>query len=734
MPEARRRGILPGTMLPRLVARLVAGALATLISFAVPAVTLAAGTPTVPSEPDAVILPGPATLHAAVGDLDGDGVRELVRLAGGPQTDGRVQVEAWGQGPDGWARAGEARVLRRGTSVEEAFTERATARTGSTPVYVGEPARILAWSDGSRERLLIAALGDQPAGIPCCLSLWEPVLRDGELALIARNDPNGPGETLHAIDLDGDGTDELLMTQSQPASRTPGFVAPLEAEAMAWDGTMFRTLDRQTFEQGGGSPIWLIGDTDLRPGDEAGFLQPGQGPSVIYRLRLENERLVLDTARVPPLISLVGVPHDASEAIAYAAGGASFVATWKGDTLEVVASSSTSGLLLPAVGAPGEMRLPIVEFDPLSLFLLDETLEVRAAIEPSVAALRATALGAGGAWIGTLPGGDPHGRPAIVFAGRLVGEPEVSDIASLVGAQPVGLLGTGEWVGVLHSLGAPYDLERSGGLLEPDALPHDPWLAIVPTNSLLTPETAEGRLLPSLDGVVVSMDRDEDAVEVLTTPDGFVATIIAPPGSRVVPVALDPPLAGDASGGVVPDDGTFTLPVRSPTTDAADIRFAARALVLTPAGHAYTARWDVQVLAGPPDLAANPDTAPLSFEVMLTGRTAPGVALTIDGTPVAVGADGSFSAAVTAPPWPQTVRLEAVDPVGNRNVQLVSVVGLFDYRTLPWLPIIALLTLLAGVALFLRAPRRLNDATGYDRVEAGALEEIEGEPEGDPPR
>ena len=223
-------------MLSRLVARLVAGALATLMLIGVPSVTLAAGTATVPPEPGSLVLPGPATLHAAVGDLDGDGSRELVRLVGGPQTDGRVEAEAWRLGPDGWARVGDRIVVRRGTSVEEAFTERATARTGSTPVSVGEPARILAWNDGSRERLLIAALGDQPFGIPCCLSLWEPVLNDGELALVARNQPNGPGETLHAIDLDGDGVDELLMTQSEPAERTTGFVAPLQVEALAWDG------------------------------------------------------------------------------------------------------------------------------------------------------------------------------------------------------------------------------------------------------------------------------------------------------------------------------------------------------------------------------------------------------------------------------------------------------------------------------------------------------------------
>ncbi len=140
----------------------------------------------------------------------------------------------------------------------------------------------------------------------------------------------------------------------------------------------------------------------------------------------------------------------------------------------------------------------------------------------------------------------------------------------------------------------------------------------------------------------------------------------------------------------------------------------------------------MRVLASPPALRAEAEPAPLSFDVTLTGRTAPGTAVTLDGTPVLVAPDGSFSHSVTAPPWPHSVRLEAVDPVGNRSVQLVSVVGLFDYRTLPWLPIIVVLTLVVGAILFLRAPRRDAGLAGYDRIEAGALEEIDADVEQPP--
>lgn len=747
MPERPARGILRHTMLPRFAARLVAGALASLTLLGAPSVSLAAGTATVPAEPDVTILPGPATLHATAGDLDGDGSRELVRLVGGPETDGRVLVEAWRLTAAGWRAAGEPVPLQRGVSVEEQFADRVSARSGTAPVGVGEPARILAWRDGTRERLIIAALGDQDESVPCCLTLWEPTLVDGALALVLRNRPNGPGETLHALDLDGDGDDELLMTQSQPATTTPGFVEPLEAEVLGWDGTWFRTVDRQQLDQGGRSPIWLIGDTDGRPGDEAGFVQLGRGPSQLYRLRLDAGKLVLDVETVPPLISLTGFGLDDAGAIVYSSGGASFLATWTDGALDVLASSPASGLLLPPVDGPDGPRLPIVEFQPLTLALLDAGLNTLTRAEPSAAAQLATSLGAAGPWIGTLPGGDRRGRNAVIFAGRLIAtsgandQPYPSDgigeMASLVGSQPVGLLGDGSWLGVLHSLGAPYDLERHGGLLRRDAPPSDPWLAIVPTATSLAPEVEGGRLVPPLDGGVVQVpdaDADADAARVVSLPEGFTATIAAPPGSRVVPVALDPPVRGSARGSIVPASGRLTLPIRPPTTDAANLRFAARALVLTPAGHAYTARWDVQVLGTPPALDVAPSTQALSLDVSLDGQTDAGVGLTADGAPVEVADDGAFHISVTAPPWPSTVRLEAVDAVGNRSVQLVSVVGLFDYRTLPWLPIVALMTLASGLLLLLRRPRPLPGATGYDRVDVGALEEIEGDDETTPLR
>ena len=57
------------------------------------------------------------------------------------------------------------------------------------------------------------------------------------------------------------------------------------------------------------------------------------------------------------------------------------------------------------------------------------------------------------------------------------------------------------------------------------------------------------------------------------------------------------------------------------------------------------------------------------------------------------------------PPWPTDVEVTATDPLGNRAHLMLSAVGVFDYRTLPWVPISVLLVATAAIVLFLRVPR-----------------------------
>jgi hypothetical protein len=73
------------------------------------------------------------------------------------------------------------------------------------------------------------------------------------------------------------------------------------------------------------------------------------------------------------------------------------------------------------------------------------------------------------------------------------------------------------------------------------------------------------------------------------------------------------------------------------------------------------------------------------------------------------------------------VVVAARDPVGNVASESLMVVGWFDYRALPWIPIGALVVGASAVVLFLRVPRT---ATAPRRSEDdGVLEELDPDPD-----
>ena len=90
--------------------------------------------------------------------------------------------------------------------------------------------------------------------------------------------------------------------------------------------------------------------------------------------------------------------------------------------------------------------------------------------------------------------------------------------------------------------------------------------------------------------------------------------------------------------------------------------------------------------------------------------------MTVDGT-------GRFAVSVGVPPWPTEIVIAATDPVGNARTFALSGVGFFDYRTLPWIPIVVVLVAIAGIVLYLRVPHLRPEprAAGDDSV----LEEID---------
>jgi hypothetical protein len=200
-----------------------------------------------------------------------------------------------------------------------------------------------------------------------------------------------------------------------------------------------------------------------------------------------------------------------------------------------------------------------------------------------------------------------------------------------------------------------------------------------------------------------------------------VAEVIGPPGSRVLRLGLDPPLV--EAPREIPPSGMLSVAVVGPAELPADSTYRAALLVLTPAGHAYAAAWRVRVLTQPPPLDVAASTELGSSDVLIRGETATYASVQVDGRAARLTEDGEFSSLVTLPPWPTDVEVVATDFVGNTARTVVSGVGIYDYRGLPWIPIVAALLAVAGAALFLRVPRQGSD--GGPRDGDGRLEELE---------
>jgi hypothetical protein len=307
-------------------------------------------------------------------------------------------------------------------------------------------------------------------------------------------------------------------------------------------------------------------------------------------------------------------------------------------------------------------------------------------------------LGAGGV--------DPDGDPLVQRV-----------VAALPGIWPIGVFGP-DGARMALATATRFDAERTGGRLTAEAPIEPISVTVAATDDVLRAEVDGGALEPTVNGAIA---EQRSAVRpLLLARDSFAVEFAGPPGSSV---ALENGNPDDLRQVLIGGRGIVELTIEPPSPEGVgDEVFSARLQVVTPSGHGYVARWEVQILREPPAVVATTPVAPLSFSVPVRGRTDPGATVLIDGLPVAVRADGRFDGAVQAGLIPRDVRIQVTDRVGNSAQHTLSVVGFLDFRRLPWIPVVAVLTVLAGAILYLRVPRPRRPAA---RGDDATFEEID---------
>ena len=187
----------------------------------------------VPDEPGVVVLPDAPILQSVAADVDGDGRREVVRLIVGAGD--AVFAEVWGQGTQGWQL--------RGDPVEVVPPSRVGLRIDR--VYQATPVRLLVRHVDGVERVTVASqphFEEIDVGEPCCLILHDLAIADGAALRRPVSGPSDFADVITVIDFDGDGTDELLSTESLPTVGQIEFA--IEARVHRWVDGAFAAPDR----------------------------------------------------------------------------------------------------------------------------------------------------------------------------------------------------------------------------------------------------------------------------------------------------------------------------------------------------------------------------------------------------------------------------------------------------------------------------------------------------------
>ncbi|MEX1157006.1 MAG: hypothetical protein WED12_07535 [Chloroflexota bacterium] len=712
--------------------------------------------PALPAEPGARVLDG-EVVAATTGDIDDDGVADLVRVVRSDSNSTLLAVDAWSVNSDGrWTRH-EQVPLRREASVDRQLSglPRPDA-DGMLPVRFGDPVGFLVVGSASStpggSHVMVAAIGTADEDPACCLTIWEVGARSGGTAPaitldLALASGRGAAWIIAArLDPDGEGDyDQILVGDTDTT-------AAARLTVLGWSGGRYREIARRIYPLGSTLLTWASKPL-VSPGlercaphpPEVAVLGPPHPADEDSRVLADLTVLALSGGRLTDEIELIDTPGflsaDAVRAdsvlMSTIDGRMWFGWGWPSTSDEPIPRLDANALATAFGGSPWtplqllSLSGPITDANALTI-ISDECFAEIASLRTGQVAARFPGRFVGGnvesvsllPYRGEIPGfSEYNDGGGVITDGNLLrfvpdGTAQVVASAALPGMVPIGLVGpNGGWMALAES--SRFPVHNRGFRLDTYQVGDAARVSVAPGDQVLSPEAEGGSFHPRLVGAV--LDPARSLGDLLTGGAGFRAEAEVPPGSRlfVAPLGEGFPVAPTWEGRA--DDGHAVFQVAVP---AGRNSFNMRGFVVTPAGHGYTVAWFVKVLREPPQLQVEGEWASLGFDVPIHGSTDPKATILVDGVAVAVAGDGTFNAHVTAPPWPTRVVVEAVDLVGNRTTTTLSVVGLLDYRELPWVPIIVWLTVVAGAGLFLLAPR-LRPPPVTSHPDDGTLEDLD---------
>ena len=696
--------------------------------------------PTLAADEATVVLPG-TTTTAITADLDGDGEREIIRLIQEGLT-ADPAVDAWSHDGSAWSSLGS-------TPIPVASPEPSARPAGGSAVT------LLAWTDAGGDRVLALAaeiVPNDPNGATCCLRLFELQLSaEGSLELLMLQRIDSAAQSFQTADFDGDGRDELVLHEYRYGSGPGEETAAVTV--LRWADTRFESILEET------DPRWMYGymltDSDGVAGDDVLFGPTADGR--LQRLAWIDGAFADEEAHVdlggPDQGWVVGV---AAGTILLSLADEAHAIRWpRGDEAMMVDALSTRSypnLMLTGEGQDALVALQdSAAFDrgpapSLSLYDLDLRPLGEVPVSQASEDFWNIANGSGGSlwsnqpfslfpYTGPLHGVELDGRDAYASNGMLIqsGGPdgyEARPMASLIGTVPIGVAGAGDsWVVLSDTFGGPAGtayLQWGGmgfGLGR---------VSITPVAELLRPDDEVPVASFALQNAV-ELTRDEGVASLLADGDGFEVAVSAATGSRVL-LAYDHRLEQ-----LEVADGPLTVEIsprpRRQQNDEKKKRkneeFEAMIVVVGPDGRGVTQEWAGTFVREPPTVSLTAETDAGALSATLAGQASPGSSVTADGQAIETDGRGRFEASIDAPIWPSRVSVVVRDPLGNEATEVIEVVGVVDYRGLPWAGMMVVATIIVGGVLYVRTPKRretrvIGDGDGHlEELDLDAIEAVE---------